>query len=302
MTDADPGVPIDDAIAWLGLQVGNVHLLDRLDDRLGSPVLRALVDGGWVDVRHAEDEERFVNACRCGSDTRLVATWPHAHWACEDAFCLPREASEPRVVWSSPELQRRAFEGLFQRCPWSSVLDELGVRVSLVREHRGVNRVRFTRRHRDLGSVRLETLAVLRDQQIGLSATALSAAHGLPDELILRVHAIGSPLFIAPDGRTIVSRGELNRVRGRSALILRAFTRRPGAWLTHRELQLEAWPDEITTRGRVLCGETVLDRRLRQVIGELRRMLPADVIEKRWARAGTEGAYRLVLGRDARGY
>ena len=89
-------------------------------------------------------------------------------------------------------------------------------------------------------------------------------------------------------------RGATTRLQGRTADVLAWLVKNGGEWCSHADLQLAGWPDEITNRGRVRCGQTALDRRLRQVIGELRKVLPGGVVESRRARSGVAGAYRVV--------
>ena len=89
----------------------------------------------------------------------------------------------------------------------------------------------------------------------------------------------------------------------RLAGLLTALAARPGEWVSRRELLLALYPDEITTRGRLLTDAVKLERRLRQLVSDLGRAfkeleargLPANPIENLRARSDTEGGYRLVL-------
>lgn len=89
----------------------------------------------------------------------------------------------------------------------------------------------------------------------------------------------------------------------RQRTLLRILAERPNAWVSRRELLLALYPDEITSSGRMLTEATNLERRMRQLVCELRQSfvdaaapdLPPHPIENQRGRSDVEGGYRLAL-------
>ena len=144
--------------------------------------------------------------------------------------------------------------------------------------------------------------------------------HLFPDRDDLRLDladvALAGP---APDGRELWPRYALvvDEARGRAwwggralpldrtplgARMLFELARRPGAWVTRRELMLALWPEEFSSRTRAPVDPIALDRRLRQLRSALGEVvaavgpvagLPEELVENLRTRSDTDGGYRL---------
>ncbi len=89
-----------------------------------------------------------------------------------------------------------------------------------------------------------------------------------------------------------------------AARFLDLMAAQPGVFIPRSELLVELWPDAFTTRGRALEDPDALDRRLRQLRGELGKVfrglhrvqgLPHDPVENLRGRSDVEGGYRMNL-------
>ncbi|MEO0601149.1 MAG: hypothetical protein AAF211_06920 [Myxococcota bacterium] len=85
--------------------------------------------------------------------------------------------------------------------------------------------------------------------------------------------------------------------------LLHILAKRPNEWVCRRELLVTLYADEITSSGRYLTDPTNLERRMRQLVSDLRHSfedvgapdLPPHPIENQRSRSDVEGGYRLAL-------
>lgn len=120
-------------------------------------------------------------------------------------------------------------------------------------------------------------------------------------ELLTPRHALvigAEPEEVLYGGRRLaIERRPLQRT------LLCILAERPSEWVCRRELLVALYADEITSSGRYLTDPTNLERRMRQLISDLRHSfqdvgapdLPPHPIENQRSRSDVEGGYRLAL-------
>lgn len=280
-------------INWMLRPGGTKACAATLATRVGERVLHAAVEAGWVEVRQAMPGEWLLGGCGCGADLEAFDCGELV-WLCVDGYCAPRPAS--RVAWTDGTVfggavaralalgpsrsglgvlrvagHEVAFDGpTFAREPALeiSVDGSVAVEVSLTDLLRP-----------DGGEVHVDLRRLVRRARLPIAVAG--ALFGRASELVLA------------EG-TVWVRGEEVDLGPRGTVLFQSLARDAGAWVEHRDLQAAVWDDEVTASGRARCGWPTLDRRLRQLVAELRAALPEGAIEGRRAGGGRPGAYRLV--------
>ncbi len=286
-------------VRWIARPKGNVARLRDLKARFGEELVDGCVRGGWIEVRRARPGEVIRKACPCGADLEAVEAGEDVVWRCGDDFCLPVRDKAPLLVWTDEQVLRLAIRrqlglrpGGYGAALGSLTIGRLSWTVGFGTPRRRMMRVRFLTGD-DVGEVDVQDLVVWRGERLVVERPELarrlcvSATHAGP---WLAQH---EDLVMTGDGTVVWVLGEKGQVGPRSAAVLRLLAEREGGWCGRSELVLAAWPDEVTASGRALCGQDKLDRRLRQVIGELRRVLAPHEIGARRAAGAVEGAYCL---------
>ena len=288
-------------VRWIARPKGNVARLRDLNARFGEELVDGCVSDGWIEVRRARPGEVVRKACPCGADLEAVEavdTREGVVWRCGDDFCLPARDEAPLVAWTDEQVLGLAIRRqLGMRPGGEGALGRLTIgrmtwTVGFGAPSRRVARVRFGSGD-DVDEVDMQDLVVRRGERLVVERPELARK--------LRVRATHAGPWLAQqedlvmtgDGTVVWVLGEKRQVGPRSAAVLRLLAEREGGWCGRSELVLAAWPDEVTASGRALCGQDKLDRRLRQVIGELRRVLAPHEIGARRAAGDVEGAYRL---------
>lgn len=116
------------------------------------------------------------------------------------------------------------------------------------------------------------------------------------------------PLVIGSEAEGVFYGGQRLAIdrRPMQRTLLCILAQHPGDWVCRRDLLLRLYPAEITTSGRMLVDPTHLERRMRQLVSDLRQSfagaraqgLPLHPIENQRSRSDVEGGYRLALRPD----
>ncbi|MFK7926790.1 MAG: transcriptional regulator [Myxococcota bacterium] len=308
MVHAGVGVGLrgsDGLTDWMARSGGNRGLRTRLERRFGADSVRRAVDDGWVEARVPSDGEVLVAGCGCGGDLEAVVDEHGIAWLCADGFCPPVEedfTSAGVVVADPVQLAGRIARALGLR--WGAleagVLGErrFGGRViSLVAEWAAPERVSAAAPHGEVvhvGRGEDTDLRWARLLRVGASGAVevdleyVGRRLGLSGEQRAELLAGQVPLVVLAGSGLVWVGGERVRLGPRAAPVLELLVERSGEWVSHEELMLAGWPDEVTRSGKVLCGEERLKRRLRGVVTELRSALGRQAKVE-----GTPGFYRL---------
>lgn len=313
-----------------------------ITESLGAEVVELLTLHGLLVSQPLLDGATVVDLA-CSSGRVLVVTDEGAVAMCTGtpACCEPVELDAPERLLLDPTAftallrDLLGLDGPIERPHWNHV--------ALLGERRlGPNRVRFAfvPRPRCVTTTRLErwlaahpfgltvllapirdaippmsppnTLWLSLDETVDLvTGTAdlseLAAHHDLGGdhlELLTPRHA----LVIGAESEDVLYGGRRLAIERRplQRMLLRLLAERPNEWVCRRDLLVALYADDISSSGRYLTDPTSLERRMRQLVSDLRHSfedvgapdLPSHPIENQRSRSDVEGGYRLALRPD----
>ena len=286
-------------IGWFCRSKGNKARLEHLRILGGAALVDRCVDDGWIEVRRARSGEILRCACPCGADLEAVELPDGVAWRCADEFCLPTPVTDGLLAWTDEQVVGWAIRRQLGLSAAEGALGKLRVGPELrevtIAEGRSRRiRLEFRQPAKDEQVVvPLSDLVVVRAGRVQLDRATVAGTLRLPAATAGPWLAEQWDLVLSDDATWVWVLGQQHRLGARSAAVLRVLADKRGDWCTHSELRLAGWPDEVTPSGRALCGHDALDRRLRQVVGDLRKILSPHGIDARRAAGDVEGAYAL---------
>lgn len=310
-----------------------------LAESVGEAVLATLRRTGLLVRQPLRDGDLYPDtACLAGREV-VYADGAWAVCTGEPCWCEPVELAVPELVGLDPrglvEVLRRvlALGGPHELPRWNAptLLGERrlgGARTAFVLVPRPacVDDDRLDRWLRESGTRPSVLLAPVRDAvparhppdvvwlaldgvvdleagTVDLSELALSDRWRGDDLLPLLWPRFA--LVLEPESGTWLYAGQPLPLDRNPSLVrlLELLAARPNRWVCRRDLVLGLFPDEITSKGRLLTDPVKLERRIRQLVSDLGkafaavdpRGLPENPIENLRARSDLEGGYRLAL-------